>query len=379
MVIRVAQVTPVYPPYRGGIGAVAAEYARRLAGKADVVVFTPAYGKKPEVANQEHVVRLRSWYAWGNAALVPALFFKLRKYDVIHLHYPFYGGEVFAWLASVVWRIPLVVTYHMRPKAKGWLGAIFRWHRVFIEPFILRQAKKVLISSSEYAKENIVSFETLVSNETRVSIMPFGVDTERFFPGRDDVWRETHGISGGANVILFVGGLDDAHYFKGLSFLLEACAALTTDMWTLVVVGSGNRLEAYQKEAEKLGIASRVRFVGSVPFDDLPRAYRAADIHVLPSIDRSEAFGIVTIEAAASGIPSVVSDLPGVRNVVVPNVTGLVVGVGEVTVLAQKLDELLQHDGRIEVMGAAARVRAEELYDTKVLTERLMELYRSIV
>lgn len=377
--MRIAQVTPVYPPYRGGIGAVAAEYARRLAGTAEVVVFTPAYGKKVVVTNEAQVVRLRPWYAWGNAALVPTLFLKLRKYNVIHLHYPFYGGEVFAWLASVIWRIPLVVTYHMRPKAKGWLGGIFHWHRVLIEPFILRQAKKVLVSSREYAKENIFSFENEFSNENRFSFMPFGVDMERFFPGRDDAWRQAHGISLESGVVLFVGGLDDAHYFKGLSVLLEACAALSAKTWTLVVVGSGNRLETYQKEAEELGIAPRVRFVGSVPFDDLPRAYRAADIHVLPSIDRSEAFGIVTIEAAASGIPSVVSDLPGVRSVVAPNVTGLVVPVGDVKVLARKLDELLQHDGRIEMMGAAARVRAEEAYDAKVLAEKLMELYRSIV
>lgn len=376
----IIHVTPVFPPYRGGIGTVAADYARRLRERGIVVrVFTPEYRKHGN-AREEHegVTRLRPLYAWGNAALVPSLFRKLRSADVIHLHYPFYGGEIFAWLASVVWRKPLMVTYHMKAKAAGWLGMIFRLHRALIEPFILRQAKKIFFSSKEYAYESGVSIGTTVSNETRVSILPFGVDTARFHVGRDDAFRTTHGIPLDATVIIFVGGLDAAHYFKGLDVLLAACTKLRDDSWHLLVVGSGDRRNAFEAQAVALGIAPRVHFVGSVVYEDLPRAYRAADLHVLPSIDRSEAFGIVTLEAAASGLPSVVSDLPGVRSLVVQNATGRCVRPGDTTALAEALADLLQQDGRREVMGAAARAMVEERYDAERLMDILITTYSAV-
>lgn len=355
----IAQVTPVFPPYRGGIGTVAAEYERRLREKGlDVRVWHPG--------------NLTAWYRWGHAALVPELFWRLREADVIHLHYPFYGGEIFAWLASLVWRKPLVVTYHMRPKAKGWLGAIFRLHRALLEPFILRQAKVVCVATAEYAKEHNVRHRNLL-------VMPFGVDTARFHPGRDDAFRQTHGIDTTVKVLIFVGGLDAAHYFKGLDVLLRACAALGNDVpWVLMVVGSGDRKEVFEHQAADLGIDERVKFVGSVPFEDLPRAYRAADAHVLPSIDRSEAFGLVTLEAAASGLPSVVSDLPGMRSQVLPGKTGLHVSPHDVARLASALRELFMNEERRAIMGAAARARAEEFYSIECLTDRLVTVYHAL-
>lgn len=361
----VAHVVCIYPPRRGGIGTVAAEYARRLQDRGiEVRVFEPS--------------NLRPVYAWGNAAFVPSLFWKLRDVDVIHLHYPFYGGEIFAWIASVVWRKPLVVTYHMKTKASGLLGFIFRLHRLLIEPFILRRAKKIFVSSKEYGFETIIPIGTVVSNETRVSILPFGVDTQRFHVGRDDAFRAAHGIPQDATVLIFVGGLDAAHYFKGVDVLLDACAKLNDPSWHLLIVGSGDRMQNFALQAAALGIATRVHFVGSVPYEDLSRAYRAADIHVLPSINRGEAFGLVTLEAAASGLPSVVSDLPGMRSLVLQNMTGRCVRPGDATALAEALTDLLQQDGRREVMGAAARAMVEERYDIEKLMDTLVTCYTGL-
>lgn len=355
----VAQVVCIYPPRRGGIGTVAAEYTRRL----------EARGVAVRVCEPEN---LRPWYAWGNAAFVPSLFWKLRTVDVIHLHYPFYGGDVFALLASLIWRKPMVVTYHMQPTASGWLGMIFRLHRWLIEPIILWRAKKVFFSSQEY------QLRLRVSIETKSLILPFGVDTTRFHVGRDDAFRAQHGIPADATVIIFVGGLDAAHYFKGVDVLLNACAQLDDPSWRLLVVGSGDRKEEFKAQAERLGIAPRTHFIGAVPFGELPRAYRAADIHVLPSINRGEAFGLVTLEAAASGLPSVVSDLPGMRSLVIHGKTGRCVPPNDVRALAEVLTDLLQQDGVREVMGAAARAMAEERYEIERLTDTLLATYRAV-
>lgn len=364
----VGQVVCIYPPRRGGIGTVAAEYASRLAARGvDVVVFHPD--------------NTPSWFRFGNAAFMPALFWQLRKVDVIHLHYPFYGGDIFAWLAAVVWRKPLVVTYHMKTKAGGWLGWAFRVHRLLCESFILARAKKIFVSSKEYAVACGLEIgteganATQGANATRVAILPFGVDTTRFAVGRDDAFRDVHGIPRDATVIIFVGGLDAAHYFKGVDVLLGACARIDDPTWHLLVVGSGDRKAAFEVQAAELGIAARVHFVGSVPYEDLPRAYRAADIHVLPSTNRGEAFGIVTLEAAATGLPSVVSDLPGMRTLVRQGTTGWVVPAGDPARLADALTNLLQQDGRREVMGAAARAMAKEEYDAERCIDILIAEY----
>jgi len=358
--LKVAQVVAVYPPYRGGLGTVAADYTRRLTAAGDsVTVFTPDYASK-------------STLKWGKAAVMFSLLWRLRGFDVIHLHYPFYGSDLFAVISSLIWRIPLVVTYHMTAQATGLLGFIFRLHRLLVEPLILWRASTILVSSTDYGRRAHL-------NERKLTIVPFGVDTHRFSPGRDDAFRLANNIDQGATVILFVGGLDANHYFKGLDVLLNALSSLSTDStWQLMVVGSGELQPSFVDQAAKLGLASRVHFAGSVPFADLPRAYRAADLHILPSINSSEAFGLVTIEAAASGIPSIVTDLPGVRSVVVPHETGLVVAPGDAGALATGLAELLQQDGQRELLGAAARVRAEKEYDDSVLSTRLRQIYRTL-
>jgi glycosyltransferase involved in cell wall biosynthesis len=369
--MRVAIVTPVFPPYRGGIGTVAADDARRLRERGvEVTVFTPDYHRG--YRQEEGVRRLAGVYTWGNASLLPQLFWQLRGFDVIHLHYTFYGGEIFTILAAKLWRIPLVMTYHMQPKASGWLGKIFTFHRKTIEPLVLRAARQILVSSLDYATSIGLKGGKLVD-------MPFCVDTERFSPARDDAFRLRFGIPSRDVVLLFVGGLDAAHYFKGLPVLLEACTRLPKEIpWRLLVVGDGDRRSTYEAQARHMGLIDRVVFAGSVPYEDLPRAYRAADMHILPSIDRSEAFGLVTLEASASGLPSIVSNLPGVRTLVDDGQTGYLVEPSNVADLSQRITWLLEHDEKRRAWGETARRRAEANYGTEHCTERLLDVYKRI-
>ncbi len=355
----VAQVVCIYPPQRGGIGTVAAEYARRLKERGiDVRVFHPE--------------NTPSWFRIGHVAWTPSLILRLRNADVIHLHYPFYGADLFAAFAAWVWRIPLVVTHHMCPKVSGWRTPMYVINRWCVEPLVLRVAQTVFVATAEYAKAQQIRHRNLV-------VLPFGVDTKRFSVGRDNEFRRAHNIDADSTAILFVGGLDAAHNFKGVDVLLDACSLIAADTsWTLMIVGSGNRKKDFEAFAASLGIADRVRFIGSVPFEELPNAYRAADIHVLPSTNRGEAFGIVTLEAAATGIPSVVSDLPGMRTLVQHGETGLCVKPNDAAALAHALKDLLQQDGRREVMGAAARVMIERSYDADKLIGELIACYQNL-
>lgn len=368
--MKVAIVTPVYPPYRGGIGAVAAQERRYLrSGADDGVVFTPDYHRGK--AQEDGVVRLRPLFAWGNAAVLPGLLTRLRHFDVVHLHFPFYASDLLTAVAAFFWRVPLVVTFHMRPKARGFLGALFTFFRYTTEPIVTRIAQTVIVSSHDYADaEHIV-------HRNRVEL-PFGVDARRFSPGDGSVFRAKFGLRRDVPTFLFVGGMDAAHAFKGVDVLLRACAKLS-GAWQLVLVGDGALRESYAALAERLGIIDRVIFAGSVPFDLLPEAYRAADVHVLPSVHRGEAFGLVTLEAMATGIPSIVSDLPGVRTLIDNGVTGCVVLPGDVDALAEALEQLLRDPLMRKRFGLTARARALAKFDEEKLAltfRALLHLYK---
>ncbi len=380
--MRIAHVTPVYPPYTGGIGNVAYEYAVALARDDNqVTVLTPRYSQATPPSqgragggyqhSKVKVQKLKPWYKWGNAALLPQLLWELKKFDVLHLHYTFYGASIFTALSALIWRKPLIVTYHMKPVADGWLGSIFQIYRLFAEPFVFFAAKIICASSIDYAQSVGLRPKKLVE-------LPFSVDIDRFHPADASDIRAKHGISKDSKVIVFVGGLDDAHYFKGVDILIESCARLTDDVdWNLIIVGDGNRRGVYEELAEQKRIKNKVHFAGRLSRADLPRYYQAADVHVLPAVNQCEAFGLVTLEAAASGLPSIVSNLPGVRTLVKERETGLIVPPSDIGALTLALTFMLQKDDLRQKAGQEARVRAEQRFAPGVIYKQLKDVYKS--
>jgi glycosyltransferase involved in cell wall biosynthesis len=369
--MKIAQITPVYPPRIGGIGNVAQEYVLSLLRNGDnVTVFTPKYGSE---LNNNTVDYLKPLYKWGNAALIPQLIWKLKDFDILHLHYPFYGGAESVAIASFIWHKPLIITYHMRPVSSGWQEWIFRIYGFLIEPIIFLASKIICVSSIDYAKSVRLRSDKFIE-------LPFSVDDKIYHPSEDKSVREKYKISKTSKLIIFVGGLDDAHYFKGLDVLLKSCASLGDDIdWRLLIVGEGNRRKEFEEMAQKMKINNRVYFAGRVDNQDLPKYYQASDIHVLPAINGCEAFGLVTLEAAASGIPSIVSDLPGVRTLINNGKTGLIVKPSDSADLLLALKFLIEKNKLRVNMGNNARSMTEQKYSKYVIFDRLISIYKSIL
>lgn len=371
--MKIAHITPVYPPYTGGIGNVAHEYALALArDNQDVTVFTPQYSELHDSYNEVNVRRVKPWYKWGNAALLPQLLWELRKFDLLHLHYTFYGASIFTALAALIWQKPLVITYHMKPVATGWLGWIFRIYRWLAEPFVFMAADIICASSLDYAESVGLKAKKLVE-------LPFSVDSERFHIENALDIREALGIGRDSTVMIFVGGLDDAHYFKGVEVLIEACSRIEKELeWDLIIVGEGNRKAMYRELVKQNGLEGSIHFVGRLSHEDLPRYYQAADMHVLPAINRCEAFGLVTLEAAASGLPSIVSNLPGVRTLVRERETGLVVPPSDIGALALALTFMIRKEDVRQRCGQNARARIERRFSPDVIYKELKDVYKSV-
>ncbi len=347
--MRIAVVVSTFPPYPGGMGNVAAAHAEALrrAGH-EVTVLAPGHG-------------LRPLFRFGNAACVPQLWWKLRGFDAVELHYPFFGGAEWVWLWKKTFgrRTRLSILYHMDTVGRGWLAWIFRAYRALFLKTVLGAADVIMVTSRDYLASSQVAF---LQSDARVRETPLGVDTQMFTPGGEK-----------KNALLFVGGLDRAHYFKGIPVLLEAFSKIAhalpgVELW---IVGDGDLRASYETLAAKTGFGGHMRFFGRVTDDMLAELYRQSRVHVLPSIDRSEAFGLVTLAAGASGIPSVVSDLPGVRSVIEAGKTGLVVPPSDIDALANALRELLSYPERAAMMGQAARVRILQTY-ASTRTDRLV-------
>jgi glycosyltransferase involved in cell wall biosynthesis len=449
--MKIAIVTPTWPELKtGGIGQVAYMQAQGLAARGhEVVVYTPnvrssELGVRSKLTTHNSQLTthfLQPFIRFGNAAFLPQLFFILRKekFDIVHLHYPFFGAaEIVAlWTRNTKspptagprqrrWHITkntkLVITYHHDVVGEGLLKGFFAWHTRRIMPWIMKSADKILVSSLDYADHSNLQTipalprtlgETGASYKLQAKLveLPFGVDLQKFHPDESEsslqrkVQRGRAGmvppkaeseavvISGvshagtdeasfhavNSSVILFVGGLDRAHYFKGVDVLLRAIANIKYQISNIkcLIVGDGDLRQSYEQLADKLGIGNNVIFAGRVQVSELPAFYRASDLVVLPSIDKTEAFGLVLLEAQASGRPVIASNLPGVRTLVEEGLTGYLVEPGNVEDLAKKISKLLGDAQALKRFSVAARKRAEEKYDKDKIIVRLEQVYLS--
>lgn len=205
------------------------------------------------------------------------------------------------------------------------------------------------------------------------SLIPNGVDVERFHPGvvPFERWRDPRRLN-----VLFVGRLDPR---KGLGSLLRAMPEVierTRGRARLLVVGDSYLRPRFESMVPPAARAD-VHFLGHVPAADLPRWYATGDLFVSPATG-NESFGIVLLEAMASGRAVLASDIPGYRTVIQPGENGVVFPPGEVPALAQALVSLVGDDARRRALAERGRARALE-FAWPLITARIEDIYRSVL
>ena len=376
--MRIAHVTPAFPPYLSGVSTTVLGLARAGASLGhEVHVFTGRRGEAARVADDPPdltVHRLPALFRIGNAPFVPGLV-RLRGFDVIHLHYPWYFGAELLWLGLLTSRTPMLATYHHDVVFAGALATVDALHRRTLSPLILRRAKLVTTATMEYARNSSLRRQ-MRGRWERVVELGFPIDTAQFAPGppHPDLSRR---IAGPGMLLVFVAALDRAHYHKGLGALLGALARPEVPTARLMVVGDGEDRPGYERQARELGLESRVLFLGRQSQDGLIAALRTSDALILPSETQSEAFGMVVLEAMACGKPAIVSDLPGLRTL--PPQDDGPLTISPPLTPDQLADRLaaLQDPQRRRRLGEKARELVMSRYDTPVIARRLGELYEA--
>ncbi len=292
-------------------------------------------------------------------SLAMAIMARTVQPDIINLHMPYPPGDLVA--RAVPGQPPLVVTYHSDIVRQQ---RLLRLYRPLLEATLSR-ASRIIATNAPY----IESSPFLRPHAAKCRVVPLSVDPRRFTTfdtaAVERLRREVDGP-----IILSVGVL---RYYKGLHILI---AALRETPGTLVIVGAGPEAERLKAQAAALGLAGRVRFAGRVPDDELPAYYQAADVFVLPSHLRAEAFGIVLLEAMAAGLPLVTTELgTGTSFVNQHGRTGFVVPPGQPAALARAISVLLANPTLRMHFGQAARAAAAQFTDEQ-LVQRTVAVYQ---
>lgn len=371
--LTVAHIVSTYPPYKGGMGNVAWQMVhelRKIGHNAEVL--TPLLDGGSVSDEQEQVHRLKPVFSFRNSAFVPSIYKRLKSYDLIHLHYPFYGGaELVALHRLLHKKIPLVSSYHMDVEGKGLVRAFFQAYKYTCAPVILGASDKIIVSSLDYAEDS----SYLLSHRDKLVELPFGIPEA--FSRPIEIIREE--VSDRFDM-LFVAALDASHYFKGLDILLQAIASLPKEYYVkLNVVGDGELKEYYETQAKALGIQDKVEFEGRVNDEDLKKMYTYSNVTLLPSLDRSESFGLVLAESMACGTPVIASRLPGVRSLVDHSQTGFLVKPGDINDLAQAIMYMHDNRARVKRMGENGAVMIDEEYRWPVIIKKLETLYQEVL
>ncbi len=368
--LHILHVYKDYYPVLGGI-----ENHVRLVAEAQaerghtVTVLVTNDGRQTTTAtlNGVRVIKAGRLATVASTPLSAALPLALRrlKPDIAHLHLPYPLGDAAARLFGRARRT--VITYHSDiVRQAGWLRLYGPWLRG-----TLRAADAILATSPRYVETS----PYLAPLAARCTVVPYGIDAERFASADPAAVAAIRAAHGGGPLVLFVGQL---RYYKGVEFLLQAMARV--EACALIVGGESSRRQSeLEALSRSLGVAERVRFLG--PKDlDLPAYFHACDVFVLPCIARSEAFGIVQLEAMAAARPVVSCDVgTGVAWVNQHEVTGLVAPPRDAPALAQALTRLLSDPPLRARLGQAGQARVNELFTQTRMLSQIEAVYRRVL
>ncbi len=364
--MKIAQVVCVYPPYAGGIGTSAYKNQEVFQKNNQSFVFTKK--KKKENNTEKNIIELEALPSLGHAGILWQLLKKLKDFDLVYFHYPFFGTAFIIWLFKILNpQKKLIIHYHMDVKHKNIFFRILSWPETLIKKSLFKQADRIVCASLDYIKHSQIKKYFKLWPEKFTEI-PFFVDTEKFYP---DLNKKNNKKN---KEILFIGGLDKAHYFKGVDILIQAFAQANLENTKLLISGEGELKNEYQKLSKDLNVEDRVEFIGKLSLEELINNYQKADVLVLPSINSNEAFGIVLIEAMACATPVIASDLPGVRSVFEENISGLKVEPKNIEDLKNKLTYIIKNTEVRNKMNQEARNLAEKKYSKEVFVSKIEEL-----
>lgn len=366
--LRILQVNKAYYPHVGGIESLVKQYSEELSQRQDVdvkvLVCSEGRGKtQTETINGVQVTRAGSLGTYFSCPLSFSfirLFRKMAKNaDVVEIHMPFPLADLALMLSGFKGRV--VIAWHSDiVKQKKLLS--------LLKPLIkktLQRADCIIVAT----KGHINGSDWLPEYREKCWVIPYGITPEEYLaierkPVLTELLHDKNSVK-----VFFTGRLV---YYKGVDVLLKAFRL--TEGCELFIAGTGEleaQLKAYTKEN---GIEEKVHFLGFLPDETLRQAYADCDIFVLPSVFKSEAFGIVQLEAMVYSKPVINTKLPsGVPYVSIHSETGLSVPPSDVEALSGAIMRLAQNKELRSEYGKNAAERVELCFNEKDVINKVYD------
>ena len=372
--MRVLQVSKFYSPIRGGIESATLELAEGLnrAGvPTDVLCANTSSATEREQADAGFtIVRAGSLGRVLSTSMAPSMISQVGQlcphYDVVHVHMPDPMAALALWLAKP--KAQLVVHWHSDVVRQRLSLKLYEP----LQRWLLKRADAIIATSPAYVE----SSSALRPWRSKVEVIPIGISDNAASVRPEQVARLRERY-GGRRIIFALGRMA---YYKGFDVLIDAALRLPDDC-VVLIGGAGTMLDRLRLRVASDTPAGKVHLLGPIEQQELVTHFAAADVFCLPSIARSEAYGVVMVEAMSMGKPVVSTEIPGsgVSWVNLEGVTGLKVPMGSPQALADALCLILADEGLRERMGAAARHHYIEHFSAAEMTRRTVSLYRRLL
>jgi glycosyltransferase involved in cell wall biosynthesis len=371
--MKVLQLAKFFPPVPGGMESVVFELADGLHARGvDLrVLCAQMPGPRSDTAlysGKYPVTRVHSFGKLLSTSMAPAMLGALKRaaaVDVIHIHLPDPLTTLALWAAKP--RARVVLHWHSdivaQQRALRLYAPLQRW--------LLERADAILATSRPYAD----SSPWLANFLHKTTVVPLGIRAPCAADQR--AVDEVRQGFGGRRIVFSLGRMT---YYKGFDVLIEAARSLPSDC-VVAIGGQGELLEKHQALAKRLGVTDKVHFVGRIPDSQLSAWFAAADVFCLPSVARSEAFGVVLLEAMACATPIVTTAIEGSG---VPWVnqhgrTGFNVPPRDATTLAGAITTLLQDETLRQAFAANALLRFRNEFTADRMVDATLDLYRRLL
>ena len=374
--MKVLQFGRFWHDQHGGIERHVALLSKELAGRGlDVINIVASQNLRGSDTTVDgyRLIQLPSFGVVFSTALAPGLLLKAlalhreKKFDILHLHLP----DPLSHLVSMVMppEIKRVITWH---------SDIVKQKRLLVlyQPFLQRLTRRAdaLIAATQAHFDTSTQIPKDISRQRR-HVIPYGLDySPLLLNPRTAVMRDALRARANGRGIVFALGRHV--YYKGFDVLIEAMQH--TDAF-LILGGDGPLRPQLERQAAAMGVSDMVFFSGRIPEDDLAAYFNACDVFCLPSVEPSEAFGLVQLEAMACGKPVVCTQLNNGVNVVnVDGQTGFAVPVRDPLALGHCLARLLKDDALREKLGQQALAHTAN-YSAPIMAASHLKLYQDLL
>jgi 1,2-diacylglycerol 3-alpha-glucosyltransferase len=372
--MRIGMMADIYKPHISGVTNYISINKQFLENQGhEVFVFT--FGD-PEYEDDElNVVRSPGLPVKDSGVFLSVSYSRkikalLQTMDIVHVHHPFLSGQLALRYAKPL-SIPILFTNHTRydlylqsyfPRLPEGLGETFL--QAYLPPFC--RAINMVISPS-------IGMETVLRNlgvDVPIKVIPNGVDLHFFRKANQIIDRAALGFTKEDVVLIYVGRIGPE---KNLPFLLQSFSGVvhTYPFARLLVIGDGPEREVIHDLANKLGIAEKVKFTGMVPYQELVNYLAIGDAFITASV--SEVHPLSMIEAMSAGLPVLGIKSPGIEDIVIDGVTGLL-SQNDLAGFTARMVKLVTEQDLQKEMGQKARARAE-IYSIEETAPRIVEEY----